>query len=556
MLKYLIAILVLSCGIIWAQIDTANPNRLFANKFYELSTELENIDVMGAVGAWHKSRNYALKGGLHKLVARAEYGLSNCFDDMGMLDSANHYLNSALALTRKYQLEEPFPSMVLGNKGNVMAQMGMFDSALYYHEQALESLRPDDMEGVAYGLMNYASVLVYANQPDRARDHYGKALKIAVDSNYQDVVKTIIINMVVLENEQKGVIRPTLLDSLIDLTQSSNRFERYSIFQNLASLMLDQGKYGLAKAYLDSLQTADGDFVVNYLGGTSLTLARYYNLTGNYGKSLSVLRDLQNGPSLGAQKSLWLRRMGEAFAYVGEADSSSKYYNLAWELVEQENAQSIKQYVARSEDNIKVIEAQHQLEQGKLEQELLQVEIVKQRWWLVLLLIIGALIVTAFILLIRNVNNRRQLRDTELKHRQARITEMGLKLAQKNELIKELETKFGEQVQGASDEFTDWKRNVSSHLKKVANTERDWENMYRYFEDQYQGFYKNLKSKHPELTNNDLRLCTLARMRMSIKEMAAVLNLSVDSVKSNRYRLRKKMGLSTEVDLSDYLSGF
>ena len=150
----------------------------------------------------------------------------------------------------------------------------------------------------------------------------------------------------------------------------------------------------------------------------------------------------------------------------------------------------------------------------------------------------------------------RKLKEIELKHRQARIVEMGLKLSQKNELIKELEKQFAQHTEGMVDEFSQWKNQVSQKLRQVANTDKDWENLSQYFEDQYQGFYSALKTKHPELTNNDLRLCTLARMRMSIKEMAGVLNLSLDSVKSNRYRLRKKLGLSKETSLSDYLSGF
>lgn len=40
---------------------------------------------------------------------------------------------------------------------------------------------------------------------------------------------------------------------------------------------------------------------------------------------------------------------------------------------------------------------------------------------------------------------------------------------------------------------------------------------------------------------------------MNIKESASVLNISPESVKNVRYRLRKKLDLEPEVDLHEYI---
>lgn len=547
--KHLLCLFLLLHLSSWAQEDTVNPNRVFADRFFELSTDLEPVDVEASVAALRKSRAYAIKGKLYRLVARAEYDLSNRFDDMGRLDSAEHYLKSAWALTLEHNLEEPFPSMILGNMGNVMAQKGVYDSALYYHEKALESLRPDDQEGVAYGLMNYASVLYYAGQVDRARELYDQALQIGLDSNYQDVVATILQNMVILDSKINGQVSQAQIDTLLNLVHQVNPYNRYGIYQNIASFLLDQGEVEEAKAFLDSLVLPDGSFVQGHEANISLSYAHYLNLVGRHQEALGLLKKLLPGDDLGPQQLSLFRRLALSYAHLGMADSSVRYFDLAWEKREDINEESVRAYIVRSEANIKVIEAYH-------EKELLKAEISKQRWWLALILMIAILIILTLVLFMRNLRKNRELRESELKHRQARITEMGLKLTQKNELIKELEEKFEDAPKGSSAEFSEWKLALSSHLKKVANTDKDWDNLSQYFEDQYQGFYKKLKAKHPDLSNNELRLCTLARMRMSIKEMAGVLNLSVDSVKSNRYRLRKKMGLSTQTDLSDYLSDF
>ena len=66
-------------------------------------------------------------------------------------------------------------------------------------------------------------------------------------------------------------------------------------------------------------------------------------------------------------------------------------------------------------------------------------------------------------------------------------------------------------------------------------------------------FLKKVKSIHPSLTSNDLRLCAYLRSNLSSKEIAPLLNISSRSVEVKRYRLRKKMDLSHEANLTNYI---
>lgn len=54
--------------------------------------------------------------------------------------------------------------------------------------------------------------------------------------------------------------------------------------------------------------------------------------------------------------------------------------------------------------------------------------------------------------------------------------------------------------------------------------------------------------------NNKLRICSLAKLRLNLKETSQNQFLSVDSVKSVRYRIRKKLNLHTIDNLSDFLN--
>lgn len=74
-----------------------------------------------------------------------------------------------------------------------------------------------------------------------------------------------------------------------------------------------------------------------------------------------------------------------------------------------------------------------------------------------------------------------------------------------------------------------------------------------YFEKVHPEFFSRLKSRFPLLTKNDLRLCAFLYLGMSTKEIAALTYREIRSVESSRLRLRKKLEISGDVSLQDFL---
>lgn len=60
-------------------------------------------------------------------------------------------------------------------------------------------------------------------------------------------------------------------------------------------------------------------------------------------------------------------------------------------------------------------------------------------------------------------------------------------------------------------------------------------------------FQQSLRRKHPRLTSYDIRLCTYLRSNLSTKEIATLLNITPDSVKKAKHRLRKKLHLRPDI---------
>ena len=92
-------------------------------------------------------------------------------------------------------------------------------------------------------------------------------------------------------------------------------------------------------------------------------------------------------------------------------------------------------------------------------------------------------------------------------------------------------------------------KKINKNLKKND----DWEFFEDAFNNADKDFFKEVKNKHPKLTNNDLKLCAFLRLNLSSKEIAPLLNISVHSVEIKRYRLRKKMNLTRNQRIVDYI---
>ncbi len=90
-------------------------------------------------------------------------------------------------------------------------------------------------------------------------------------------------------------------------------------------------------------------------------------------------------------------------------------------------------------------------------------------------------------------------------------------------------------------------------IKRTLKNDDDWEFFEQAFDNADKDFLKRLKQKHEALTNHDLKLCAYLRLNLSSKEIAPLLSISVKSVDIKRYRLRKKMDLPHNQNLTEYI---
>jgi len=149
------------------------------------------------------------------------------------------------------------------------------------------------------------------------------------------------------------------------------------------------------------------------------------------------------------------------------------------------------------------------------------------------------------------LQEKKLLQEIEFKNKE--LTSYTINFIQKNELMEELKESIN-QLKKLSDQEVSKQLNILNRLVDSSfNIDKDWEDFRLHFEQVHQDFFKLLKERCPELSSGELKLCALIKLNMNMKEAAAILGISPESVKTARYRLRKKFELSREESLVDYI---
>ena len=131
----------------------------------------------------------------------------------------------------------------------------------------------------------------------------------------------------------------------------------------------------------------------------------------------------------------------------------------------------------------------------------------------------------------------------------AEVNKQRVELVEKSKKLEELNVLLKEKT---SIEKTDL-LNIFALLENSLSNEEEWDNFKNKFQHLNPNFLNELESHHPNLSKSEIRLLTLIRIGYSQKEIANFLNIAPGSVKKARTRVRKKLNLSEEINLNEYL---
>lgn len=127
--------------------------------------------------------------------------------------------------------------------------------------------------------------------------------------------------------------------------------------------------------------------------------------------------------------------------------------------------------------------------------------------------------------------------ETDLRNEQAANTSLQRIIEKKEEELVALTLQLVQEGNGR-------KSGGKGAQQRIAET---WETFARQFHKVHHNFYANLIKRYPQLTPAEIKVCSLIRIGLSSKEIAAILGVSKRTVDSHREHIHKKLNVTTRL---------
>ena len=489
-----------------------------AKKFFLNAKALidETIDPRDVIGLYLRLGNvYAMQTNLYRAQDALYTGLQIAEEHNDSLYLPRFYNNIAINYS---QLEDDAKS-------------------LEYYLKALELFEQlNDPYFIANTLNNVGITYFKLKKNDSAYFYLNKALKIEKDfSNFYGLTKT---------------------------------------YSNLGLLAFSEGRTMAALELFEKSERAADSLVDDFWGSRSSIFTSVYRHKGNayfqlndFKKALYFYHQALSGASVSSNLEIMTtvsRQLADLFDQQGNNDSAYFYYK---------NFTLLNDSLLRIKNNQKTTELTLQYEFDKeRKQQMLESELIddkhnrKELIYLLIIISVGAILLIIVFLFI-SLHNRMQRKNleqkmlaiekqklsNELAYKNKELTTNVMYLLKKNEFISAISDKLKNTNQGQKEDNETIINNVISELDK-STTENTWTEFEVRFQEVHVDFYNSLSRQFPDLTPNELRLCAFLRLNMTSKEIADITYQSAESLKSARYRLRRKLGLGSHENLIAYLA--
>lgn len=362
------------------------------------------------------------------------------------------------------------------------------------------------------------------------------------------------------------------LDSCIQTKKLHPTFsENYYLDAELAHQLANEKKYDEALSKFKEVKAHFEEKDPSYLVIVNYLIGDVYKKMELYQKSekafLESLQDSENYHSHTNYKIMSCDALVELYNIQNKCDKAFEYLQKSKTLNDSVFGSKSKsnQHLFNLKDTYRITKERQ--EQQQKEHRLKQLEQEDYIWFLKYVILITSIIFILIFgyLFIRNLRNKhknekkliferqqlelkRQNQILELKNKE--LTTSALQLIEKEEFLANLKDKLSKQTTDNIDI-----RVINRMVKSIqGNPTNNWKEFEARFTQINQSFYQNLNNKFPSLGQTDLKICALIKLNFSSKEMSSLLGISIESVHTSRYRLRKKLGLERNESLTEFIN--
>jgi tetratricopeptide (TPR) repeat protein/DNA-binding CsgD family transcriptional regulator len=473
---------------------------------------------------------------------------------------------SALPSAEREEKNVQLPPWVLINIGNIYFQNNDFEAAEKNYLKALENfLLFENLEMKNYGLAttydNLAKVFLKDKNFDKSKDYFEKALEIRNTSQkIEDILysKLSFLSLYIEENNFQEVERAFKEIQLFYNRQTKidfvNKVIPPDLTRNYGYALIRYGRYNMAiKKYdtalvyfQDALEKLS-DFVLE-LPTIYTYIAEVYYLKNDLSAAETIvnsnLRQISKD-KFNRLKQKNLKLLESIYVKNGNQDALIRVKDLL-----------ISYYINKEKDvlNKEFSKLESYLLLSSKQQEINEARITYNTY---LFLMILLLVVLIFSFISLRLNLILQKSNTKKAQTEKKLIEMELKnkklaLINKTKFIFQQNQNLSYILESTRDNNTP-KHNIEAKIESLLVNFKTNERFEKQFEDVYPGFFNKLVKSSKRLTQGDLRLCAFLRLNQTTKEIAQMTGVSIRTIESQKYRLKKKLNMSDKDSLITFI---
>ncbi|WP_157730277.1 tetratricopeptide repeat protein [Tenacibaculum jejuense] len=458
---------------------------------------------------------------------------------------------------------------VLRYLGSVTYRTGDYTESLMYYMDAkkvFEALK--DTASVADLYLREGRVYKYLNENKRAIENYRFAVDLALKINDSTLTGRCYTSMAGSFRRLRKIDSSLFYydKALKIFRRTKNELRLSNVNNDRAILYAFQNRYDKSlEVHLNNIDFIKKNHSKRNVGITYFNIGYSYYKLKEYKKSLAYL----DSSEVIAKDEGFKYRLSKVSDIKSKILYKLKNYEEAYQYQVYYKKYSDSIFNLKKQRQIKELELKRDFEVKKRDLEILanKKEIKLRSYVVTTVLILFFFIIIGFLLWRDHKARSKRIEDKfekeklkkEILAQKIKVSESELRgLIADNtmrlEFIKHLSKQIkGDKDDSSSDEVKNYANVLLLKLQNQINTENKLSSLQEKINEVNQGFDQFIINKYPELTKTEREVCTFLRLNLSIKEIASIRNSSIDSIKSLRYRIRKKMKVPKNQELEWFI---
>jgi tetratricopeptide (TPR) repeat protein len=460
--------------------------------------------------------NYFSKEGDMLMAGAALQTLGGLEVQLGNLPKALDYTSKALRIKKGNSKAFAHFQKELGTIAIVYDMMGLYDKALLLYKEIIKFTENEDKPSWLGSLINVGVLYENLGQLDSAYYYF----------------------------------------DMVEQDKSNDAAEMAYVAQfGKARIFNLRGRYKEADVLLQKVYAQTGDiFVLHYWR------AKNHLDLGNLDSAWSIAKKAYADELHSTQASENLINLLDILSSVCEVrrkyDSALYFKKAQYALADSLFKKGTQRKLSSLYVEIETMDKQIEIDQLNAEKDINE---VKNRD-LTIIIVVGSfaafMAIIAGIFIYRNRVKKHQLQTDrlrfEIEQKSRDLHHQALRMIQINHHLTEVEEQLRKLKKDGSNSPQEVQR-LLTLINLNKNLEKEWENFSDYFSRVHEGFIETIENRFPNLSASEKRLVVLVRMNLTNKELASLLNIELGSVKMAKFRLKRKLNLSEDQDLSVFL---